>query len=169
MPSSTIFTIFLLTVNHFYSTGASPTVSKSDFAGQSLDLVHPLAKRIVTPPDQLCFDEDDWVSRSCLYIFNDRDWVDFCIDEDGEEDWFEDTCPENTICCTVIGPGPSHIRTIICLERPSAIVNKSLKEQMGVYTVSAPITLGPVGRTVSVTLANSMLAASVTAFLEGMY
>jgi hypothetical protein len=173
MPSSTIFTIFLLTVNHFYSTFASPTASKGDFAGQSLDLVHPLAKRIVTPPDQMCDDEDDWVSRTCLTTQSDREWQDYCIDEYGDKSWHKESCPENTMCFNAIGPGPSHIKIIVCLDRPSdnTVINtgQNQKGQMGVYTVTAPTTLGPVERTVSVKLSNSLLAASVAGFLEGMY
>jgi hypothetical protein len=167
MLTSRIFTTILLTV---YSTFASPVVSKGGLGDRSLDLAHTPAKR-APPPDQLCEDEGDtWKERICITSSNDRDWRDTCIQHVSEFEYYQySSCPPDTICMNVLGPGPDHAFIIVCLERPSGIISTSLGKQMGAYVVSAPISLGPVERNVEVRVAMPFSMASVSAYLEGMY
>jgi hypothetical protein len=169
MVPSTIFTIILLTVNHLYSTFASPVVSKGGLGDCSLDLAHTPAKQ-ASPPDQLCEEVDVWKERMCVTSSNDREWMDVCIHHVTEYEYNAySRCPLDTMCMNVLGPGPEHNFIIVCLERPSAMIHTSLEKQMGVFKVSAGIALVPVERTVDVRVAMPIDSASVSAYLEGMY
>jgi hypothetical protein len=169
LPSTIFTTILLITVNRLYSTFASPMVSKGGLGDRSLDLAHTPVKR-APPPDQLCEKEDTWKQRMCVTSSNDREWMDVCTQHVSDYEYNRySTCPLNTMCMNVLGPGPEHVFISICLERPSGLINTGLKQQMGEYTVSSPISLGPVFRTVEVAISNALSMASVSAYLEGMY
>jgi len=140
-------------------------VSKGGLGDRSLDIAHTPAKRAAVPPDQLCGEEANWRQRICVTEEDDRAWMDVCLAGDY---YFEhSTCPLHTMCMNVLGPGPEHVFISICLERPSGLINTGLKQQMGEYTVSSPISLGPVFRTVEVAISNALSMASVSAYLEG--
>jgi hypothetical protein len=179
MLFSIIFTAIFLTVNHLYSTLASPMVSNG--GGKSLNLTHSLAKRDYVPPDVLCDHAEEWIGRSCLSIMDDRTWMDTCLtDEDDERIYIRiGSCLSDQICMntfvTVVADEEQNLdnyRTIMCISHPFDEVHrteeKGLKVQSGVYTIDDGGT-GPAEHTVPVSIQDPISAASVSALIEGTY
>jgi hypothetical protein len=180
MLFSIIFTTTFLTVNHIYATFASPMPYKGDVAAsQSLNLTHSLAslaKRAFLPPDTLCRPTKGWIDRECSDIVDDRTWLDSCIRTvylEPEVYLTAGSCPIGTMCVNKMSPsgflpgqGPSLVRNIECIGRPSIFNNFSPGVQIGVQAVNNH---GATGNypTVRVPIARGILKASVSALLEG--
>jgi hypothetical protein len=174
MLVSTFLTTILLTINHLYSTFASPIASEEGVAaGRSLSLTHTLAKRSWHPVDQLCDEPDDWVTRKCFTAVFDQAYLDECLNIGSEMYWKVGGCPQGTICMNTFGPPPWYTRTIICLNRPSGLAgnpsgNPPANGQAGYQQVS---NFGntATARIVSVELGKNVTAGAVSAIIEGTY
>lgn len=174
MLFSATFTTIFVTVNHLYSTFASPIVSKGDVAtGRSLNQTHSLVKRAYVPNDQKCREPEDWNLRRCVTGGGDRAWEDQCIDHDLHEYYGFGSCPEDTMCMFALSPEPDVALTIACVGRPKdkSQSNNNPNSQTGVVSVpnSAFGTGDPVERIVSIPVVKAMSGASVSAFMEGTY
>ncbi|KIM86070.1 hypothetical protein PILCRDRAFT_333260 [Piloderma croceum F 1598] len=174
MLVSTFSTAIFLTINHLYSTFASPIASEAGLAaGQSLNLTHALAKRDsdYVPVDQLCNVPEDWLFRNCFSAYLDKVYVDECMD-DYEVYWKLGSCPQGTMCMNTFGPPPDYIPTIICLNIPLGPAgnpsgNPPANGQVGYQQVSNAGNAAPVECIVSVELENDVTAGAVSAIIEG--
>jgi hypothetical protein len=169
MLFSITFATICLTVNHLYSTFASPMVSKgSVVAGQSLNLTHLLEKRVEIPPDQKCRQPSDWIGRRCMIEFGNGDdtWADQCLGDDRVLYWELGTCPPDKMCTNKFIL-PETI-TIVCIDRPTGITDRGANQQTGVAEVGAG---GEPARehVVSIPVLNPVPGASVSALMEGLY
>jgi hypothetical protein len=173
MLVSTFFTIIFVTINHLYSTFASPIASEEGVAaGQSLNLTHALAKRDYVPVDQLCDEPEDWLSRSCFSVLLDQAYLDTCMYENLE--WKLGSCPPGTMCMNTYSPPPDVSPTIICMIRPLGPAgnpsgNPPANGQVGYQQVSNVGNTAPVERIVSVELEKAVRVGAVSAFIEGTY
>lgn len=165
MLFSIIFTAIFLTVNHLYTIFASPIISNGDVAaGQSLNLTH--SKIEYYPPDYLCQKSIEWAFRACVTEIDDRTWGDLCINSTTFDRYGRlGSCPQNTMCMNICF---SSKITIFCIGRPSDVIDLSGNQQTGVVKIETGTTTVPMDYTVSVPLAKSISAASVSALIEGM-
>lgn len=169
MLFSITFTIFSITINHLYSTCASPIVSKG--AGQLLNLTHPLAKCVNIPPDQLCDNPGDWVRRECVTGLSDLEWEDTCLPDHGSIYWRVGECTDDTMCQNTLTQDlgdEEPVETISCIERPRNNSQVAPDEQSGVYGVSNT-SHSSHSRTVSVIVETNLVDATVSGLVEGMY
>lgn len=156
-----------LTINNIYSTFASPTPeSKGGIAAR--ESLSGSASAVYTPANQKCRVSIEWQSRTCYNLNgNDGDWFDNCytgrhyITKSG-------TCPPNQMCRDTLAQDrndPSPKRTITCITRPTGYVDLAPNQQSGVEVVQNLAGINPI---VSVTIANTIPQAVVSAVLEGM-
>jgi hypothetical protein len=162
--STVLFTSVFLTINHLYSTFASPTVPKGD-VGESLNLTHQLVKRDYIPPDQLCDAPAHWVRRVCRTEFGDRAWSDSCRVVDFY--WRMGACPLNTMCQNTLADNGLK-QTINCVDRPTTSSRSAPDHQCGVYKAGNRGSTDPAERIISVTLDSNYADATVSAFMEGI-
>jgi hypothetical protein len=164
------FPIFL--INHLYSTFASPIVSRGGVAaGQSLKLMHSLAKRVYIPPDQLCDNPDDWVSRECVTGLSDLEWEDNCHTDADVIYLRVGECPEDTMCQNTLVQDENDeepIETISCISRPRNNNVVAPDQQSGVSRLSNTSSgeSGPSQRTLSVMVETNLVDATVSGLVE---
>ena len=171
----TIFITTFLSINHLYSTTASPMDYKGGVtADRPANLTHSLAKRYI-PPDSLCTAQYAWISRRCIPVINDRRWLDSCLHlVNGVPTRFGafGNCPEGTMCENVLVASddaefPYPDETIRCIDRPTVNINTGgQSQQTGVVRVAGVPGASEV-HIISVPLPHPISGASVSAYLEG--
>ena len=168
MRVSTFFTTIFVTIDHLYSTFASPIASEEGVAaGQSLNLTHALAKRNWYPVDQLCDEPEDWTFRVCFSAHLDQAYMDECVNIDGDVYWKLGACPRDIMCMNTFGPPPNYSRTAICMNRPlnsagNPSGNPPANGQVGYYRLAEQGISTPA---VSVELVRAVKGAAVSAFI----
>jgi len=169
----TIFIVTFLSINHLYSTTASPMDYKGGVtADRSANLTHTLAKRYI-PPDNLCRNGDVWLSRKCIPIINDRRWLDSCLHvANGVSTEFGafGNCPEGTMCENVLVEDHDFPEfpdeSIRCINRPTVNINTGgQNQQTGVVRVKG-VPGASEEHIISVPFPHPISGASVSAYLE---
>jgi hypothetical protein len=171
MLFSTIFITTFLSINHIYSTTASPTDYKGGVtADRPANLTHPLAKRYI-PPDSLCLRGDTWLHRRCIPTLNDRRWLDSCLRlVNGAPTIFGKLadCPVDTICVDELVESDDDLdETIRCIDRPTVNIDTGgQSQQTGVVRVEG-VPGASQEHIISVPLPHPISGASVSAYVEG--
>jgi hypothetical protein len=176
MLFSTIFITTFLSINHLYSTTASPMDYKGGVtADRPANLTHTLAKRYI-PSDSLCRIRlgDVWLSRRCIPVINDGRWLDSCLRVVRGVPTVLGAfghCPQGTMCENVLVENDDDPEfpdeTIRCIPRPTVVINTGgQNQQTGVIRVEG-VPGASEEHIISVPLPHPISGASVSAYLEG--
>jgi hypothetical protein len=168
-----IFATVFPTINHLYSTLASPIISEGYVAAaESLNL------RVVSvyiPDGQRCDRAAHWYARRCYTAIGDTTWEDFCRPNPDDEHNFYmriGECPGGRMCQNTLVQNeddPAPKETISCIDRPYSPNLLSPNRQTGVYMAENVHSLDPAQRTVSAIVEINLAGATVAALMEGMY
>jgi hypothetical protein len=175
MLFSAIFITTFLSIHHLPSTTASPMDYKDGvIADRPANFTHTLAKRYI-PPDNLCLNQDLWLTRRCIPTINDGRWLDSCLRVANGVPIILGAfgnCPEDTMCENVLALDADDDpefpdETIRCIDRPAVNINTGgQSQQTGVVRVEG-VPGASEEHIISIPLPHPISGASVSAYLEG--